>query len=81
MNSNITKNTATKVQKNITTIRGGISSGLVEPKDLINNISITFCIENIIFPNIIAAKRGPRIKKTNGFQEYTSENPMSVEYK
>ena len=53
----------------------------MEPKDLIKNISITFCIENIIFPNITAAKRGPSIKNTKGFQEYTSENPISVEYK
>ncbi len=69
MNSNIAKNTATSVQKNITTINGGISSGFVDPNDLIKNISITFCIEYIMLPNIIAAKIGPNIKNTKGFQE------------
>ena len=69
VNSNITRKTATRVQKNITTINGGINSGLLEPNDLIKNISITFCIEYIIFPKTIAAKIGPKIKKTKGFQE------------
>ena len=69
MNSNITKKTATRVQKNITTINGGINSGLVEPSDLIKNISITFCIEYIMLPKTTAAKIGPSIKKTKGFQE------------
>ena len=69
MNSNIAKNTATSVQKKITTIKAGISSGFVFPNVLMRNISITFCIENIILPNTIAANNGPNIKNTKGFQE------------
>ena len=34
----------------------------------------------MILPNKIAEKIGPRMKKTKGFQEYTSENPTSFEY-
>ncbi len=33
----------------------------------------------MILPNKIAEKIGPRMKKTKGFQEYTSENPTSFE--
>ena len=69
MNSNIARKTATNVQKNITTIKTGISSGLDFPKNLINNISITFCMEKIILPNTIEANIGPSTKKTKGFQE------------
>ena len=60
---------------------GGISSGLVSARDLIKSFSIIFCKEYIIFPKTIAENNGPSTKKTNGFQEYTSENPISVEYK
>ena len=69
MNSNIARKTATNVQKNITTIKTGISSGLDFPKNLINNISITFCIEKIILPNTIEANIEKKKKKTKGFQE------------
>ena len=33
----------------------------------------------MILPKTIAEKIGHNIKKTNGFQEYTSEKPISVE--
>ena len=34
-----------------------------------------------MFPKTIDAKTGPTMKYTNGFNEYTSEKPSSIEYK
>ncbi len=35
----------------------------------------------MILPKTIAEKNGPNTKNTNGFHEYTSEKPISFEYK
>tara|TARA_A100001011_G_C14192055_1_gene791819 strand:+ start:1120 stop:1266 length:147 start_codon:yes stop_codon:yes gene_type:complete len=42
VNSNIARNIATKEQKNITTIRGGINSGLLGASSVIKDFSIIF---------------------------------------